>query len=596
MQQIIQPEMNKLQLYITKSVRGYKNLVNFNPAEDVGACVADVRDALAQVDYDPAEKNIFYMLRYTAQGVFVIILRTIPDKALDHLAAWIYVPNGLQVEARELEEAVRAVTRKVSGSGVSENDIADLRRLFSREYAIDREAPSMVAMEGDSYAFSYYGNDSRRLSDFFGNHLFQPAYTAYKGVLLLDANLGIAGRCTDISGEQPADITAIYPPEDNASEFTPYIYGKPFNRPFLAAVGSDVTITWQRPGFEPQQQVVTVGATDFRPEVIATDEALKTINSASFLITSQDTKEPLTDCVIKVNGREIKGPVTFTQSELDQAQVWVSCEGYFPYSARMDLASTTRALVQMQERRKVYRFELPLKSADYGGPVQFEIRSKREITDSPIEGYDMLDTPQEGPNRTNYLAYSGTSRSSMLQKVAYAAVGLVAGILIAWLCGRCTSPDKAETVEQPEEVKTETPPSTVPVEQLPQQQAQVQTSEPEKPAETKAAEQAQTTSASDAEAIAYLDSKKQWDRTEMEKFPLLRGLWDDMNTYKLAEIRDVWSKKLSGSENFKKVVDAATKSINKNAKLTRNKSHSPTYNPPSDNVIGFVGWTYYVDP
>ncbi len=591
--------MNKLQLYITKSVRGYKNLVNFNPAEDVSTGITDVRDALAEVDYDPAEKNIFYLLRYSAQGVFVVILRTIPDKALDHLAAWIYVPNGLQINATELEEVVRAVTRKVSGSGVSENDIADLRRLFAREYIIDREAPSMVAMDGDTYAFSYYATDDRQLSDFFGNHLFQPAYTAYKGVLLLDANLGIAGRCTDITAEKPAEITAMYPPEDNASEFTPYIYGLPFNRPFLAAVGSDVTITWQRPGFEPQQQVVTVGATDFRPEGITTDEAIKTINSASFLITSQDTKEPLTGCIIKVNGREIKGPVTFTQSELDQAQVWVSCEGFFPYSARMDLASTTRALVQMQERRKVYRFELPLKSADYGGPVQFEIRSKREITDSPVEGYAMLDTPQEGPNRTNYLAYRGAGRSSMMQKAIYAAAGLVVGILIAWLCGRCTSGENSAPVQTPAEQETSTPQATVPVEQLPQQQAPAQVQEPEKPAESKPAEptaQTTTTTAGDAEAIAYLDSKKQWDRTEMEKYPLLRGLWDDMNTYKLAEIRDVWAKKLAGSENFKKVVDAATKSINKNAKLTRNKSHSPTYNPPSDNVIGFVGWTYYVDP
>jgi hypothetical protein len=56
----------------------------------------------------------------------------------------------------------------------------------------------------------------------------------------------------------------------------------------------------------------------------------------------------------------------------------------------MDLASTTQALIQMQERRKVYQFEMPLKSSEYGAPIKFEIRSKRELAGSPIDGYEIL--------------------------------------------------------------------------------------------------------------------------------------------------------------------------------------------------------------
>lgn len=586
--------MNKLQLYINKSLRGYKNLVNFNPSEDVSRFVEDVRDALAVVDYDPTEKNIFYMLRYCPEGVFVIVLRTIPDKPLDHLAAWIYVPNGLAVSAEELEDVLRAVSRKVSGSGVSESDVAELRHLFSTEYRLDREAPAMVRMTGDSYAFSFYANERRSLSDFLGARIFQPAWREFKGVLLLDANLGISGKCTDISDEELCEVTTIMPPDTPENGFAPYIYGEPFNRPFLAAVDRDLDILWRRPGFNDQQQVVTVTADGFRPESIETGEAIKTINAASFLITSQDTKEQLTGCTIKVNGREIQGPVTFTQSELAQAHVWVSCDGYFPYSSRIDLAGTTLALIQMQERRKVYMFEMPLKSTEYGGPVKFEIRTKKELKDSPIDGYQVLDAIQEGPNRTNYLGYIyGVEHRSLWQKAMYAAIGLAAGVLLMMLLGRCseTVPDTPDA-PQPQEVPAAT---AVEAPAAPDANATVAVADlPEAKPEPKPEQQ--TVSASDQDAIAYLDSTKQWDRAVMEKYPLLRGLWDDMNTYKLTEIRDVWSKKLKGSVNFAKVVDAATKGINKKTNLSRHKSHKPTFNPADDNVIGFVGWTYYVDP
>ncbi len=594
--------MNKLQLYITKSLRGYKNLVNFNPSEDVSKYVCDVRDALQVVEYDPCEKNIFYMLRYIPDGVFVTILRTIPDKPLDHLAAWVYVPNGLEISASQLEDVIRTVSRKVSGSGVSEADVAELRRLFSTEYHLDREAPSIVAMTGDSYAFSYYATETRTLSDFFGDKLFQPEFRIYKGVLLLDANIGIAGTCTDITGEDLCQLTTVTPPDTGNNGFTPYIYGEPFNRPFLASIGRELEISWRRPGFTDQQQIVTVTADGFHPECIETGEALKTINSASFLITSQDTKEQLTGCTIKVNGREITGPSTFTQSELSQAQVWVGCDGYFPYSARIDLAGTTLALIQMQERRKVYQFEMPLKSTEYGGPVKFEIRTKKELKDSPIDGYQVLDELQEGPKRTNYLGYNyGAEHSSLWQKGMYAAIGLVAGVALMLTVGRCTSSSEADSAAPAAPAETtvaDTKPSTEPAAQTPASDANATVAVTDLPETQPKAEQtaSSTVSASDEEAIAYLDSTKQWDRTTMEKYPLLRGLWDDMNTYKLKELSEVWAKKLSKSQNFRKVADAAAKGLGKRTNLSRHKSHTPTFNPATDNVIGFVGWTYYVDP
>lgn len=54
--------MNKLQLYIYKSLRGFKSIRNFNPSENVQRHIRDMRHALEILDYDPAEKYLFYLI------------------------------------------------------------------------------------------------------------------------------------------------------------------------------------------------------------------------------------------------------------------------------------------------------------------------------------------------------------------------------------------------------------------------------------------------------------------------------------------------------------------------------------------------------
>lgn len=582
--------MNKLQLYITKSTKSFKSLINFNPAEDVTRHVTDVREALSAVDYDAAEKNIFYLLRYEDEGVMVVVLRTIPDRPLDHLAAWIYVPNGIQISGAELEEVVRTTTRKVSAPGVSETDVADLRRLFSKEYPVDREAASMVAMHGSEYAFAIYGAGYRPLGDFLGGRRFQPAFTGYKGVILIEDGLGVSGRAVDVTSEQLAEIVPLLPPEVVPGGFTPYIYDRPFNRPYKVALGSDIAVSWQRAGFDPQEQIVSVSAPGLRPEAPLTDESRKIITPASFLVTSQFTREPVSGCTIKVNGTEITGEHSFTQNELSQAHVWISAEGFFPYSARMDLASVTQALVQMQERSKVYRFELPLNTSDFGGPIEFEVRTKKELTGSPIDGYEVLDTLQEGTSRTNHLGYKGTTGATPWHKAVFTAIGLAAGIIIMLFINRCGSASTVDDASTGSDISAIAPAHDTPEVNTP-------ASTP-KPVE-KVDPPVKVTPESPSDitpALTYLDSTKKWDRDRMEEFPLLRGLWDDMNNYNLIAIRDNWSKSLSGSSNFKSVMAAARQSLHKKVKLDRNPAHTPTFNKASDHVIGIVGWTYYIDP
>ncbi len=86
------------------------------------------------------------------------------------------------------------------------------------------------------------------------------------------------------------------------------------------------------------------------------------------------------------------------------------------------------------------------------------------------------------------------------------------------------------------------------------------------------------------------------EQDQMEQFTALRGLFDALNTYDFKSIRENWGSKLAKSKSFAKVVEASRKAVNKKTDLKRNRTHTPTYNREGDTVIGWEGYTYYIDP
>lgn len=461
--------MNKLQLYIAKSLRGYKGLVSFNATDEVQRHVHDLRKALGNINYDPLEKNIFYMVRYIAGGTLLSILRTIPTEPLDHLEATVFVPAASLVSAEELDEVVREITRKMSAPGMSGDDVAELRRLFDRDYP-DRASEMVLepsSRDGGYARCCYGGMSGRRLADYFGPHLYQPEWTPFAGVLLLDADLGIDGPAVDLSGEPLATSTSQLPPAP-ARETPP-----PHTRPEPAG--------------------------------------------------------------------------------------------------------------------RVYRFQMPVRSTGYGAPVSFEIVTDATITDSPIEGYEALDTIRDGVARVNMLAYSGAGRAATRRCIIVGALCLLAGLVLGFCLfaggkDEAIGRNKLAAVEAPQPAAAD---SAVAAEPAP-------SAAPAEPAKAEAAAPAAPTEQSLEAAIKYLDENRIWNRTRMEDFEALAGLFDDMNAMNLDRLRGPWAEKLKASKNFGAVVRAAEGSQRKKVNLHRD--NRTTYNKPGDLAIGYVGYTYWIDP
>lgn len=91
-----------------------------------------------------------------------------------------------------------------------------------------------------------------------------------------------------------------------------------------------------------------------------------------------------------------------------------------------------------------------------------------------------------------------------------------------------------------------------------------------------------------AQAIAYLDDNKMWEKDEMEKFPELAGLYDDLNCINYDRIINYWGPKLVESKSFTiKIVEHTMTGKNKKPKK---KPYT------SDGKITIMGWLNNVDP
>ena len=574
--------MSKLQLYIFKSLGGFECVRNINPADSIQSHIRDVRGALESLDYDASEIHIFYMLNYVEEGTLLSVLRTIPDEAGNHLAMNIFIPAGLEIEANELGAIVERTARMVSKAALTADDLAELHELFSKDYPCRADEPKAVPSVGEEYAVCYYGGDTgRELTDFMGKHLYQTGFIKFAGVMLIDADASVSTDLTDLSGYPLCEPSTLLPPE-HVDEFVPYVYGRPFDRPFKVSVGEAVDVVWKRAGFDDKHQTVDVVDSEQVVEAESFDDSRKNITRAMFLITSQGSRQPITDAEITVNGVSITDNHPFSHDELKSARVVVNAPGFQPYEATLNLAATSRAMIQLPEQRKVFRFELPVKSSELGAPIHFEIHTKRNLTESPIEGYSLLDDIKEGVGRNNHLEYTGARAAfTMQQGLIYAAGALLIGFLLGWLIMGGSGGSATEEVELTETVDSAEVSDDSGVATKSDNKAKTATT-------TNSGKNSSAAVAGDA--VKYLDNNTRWTSEGMSAYPELAGLFDDMNNYRLEKLSGEWATKLSKSTRFKKVAEHSTYSLQ--------KKHKPEgkYLKEGDKTISVQSYLNTIDP
>lgn len=595
--------MAQVQLYLAKSQHGYTGLGNINPSEDVVRHIHDFGSALEILDFESSRPEIFYLVQYIEEGLLLTLLRPIDSHAGSNYSATLHFPLGLKISKEQFLNIVGSIKEVlVPGLDPGTETISELRQLLSADYGVDESRPHFRVSQGNSTAFVYIGEPSPTLGDFFDTRFYQPEYSDFNGVLLVDRLSGAKAR--EGGRELSGDLKTIYtvmPPKASSEGFVPTVFREAFRRPIMAGKGTTLNIVWRRSGFESINTRVTVDRDGMHIPVCNTSDARKLISPQSFYITEQNTRKLIKEFAAKVNGTEINGPTPFKFSELTHARVDITSPGYVSYSGNLDLAGSTQALIQMRKLHKSYRFDMPLLTPEPLEPLRIYIKTLKPLAGCPIEGYEIAGGEIMEGGGANSLIYVG--RRNHLRNIFVQIAALVGTLLLGFLLGWTLTGNNVEedipvvapvkeTITTIPETEQVTAPVVEPLQEFPDESSAP--TEEQAKAEESAPITAKTENLDYKAATDYLESNKSWNRDEMEAIPALRGLFDDLNNYNFERIKTHWAPLLKDSKRFNSVEAAVIGSSTK--RNPRTGAHNPTYNKDGDNAINWRRYTYWVDP
>ena len=532
--------MGKLQLYITIAYKGYREMLDINADSKIKGSVCDLSHVVGKIKYKTGNMNIFFMLRYIPEGVFLTVLRTIPALKPDHLAAWIFIPYDIKISTPEIEEVIETVIKAISNSKITSETYAELCKLFEKDYDNTPLAAAIAPNRGKHTAYRYYGDiTGYLLSDLIGTKRYQTSYLPYAEVILADKSV-----VQDINGHQLTDepleqMVKLFPPVSPDPAFRPTIFGCEFDKPYLAPLMGKVEIRWFEGENPVAEQAIMVNRPNMRPDTVALEELMQV--SAISPDTPAQTE------------RHQAPAKPHTQDHTHTAQRPSAKTPYFQ--------SQTRTYQTEQGEPLVQRPESPWKS---------------RLTALWAKVAALFGSMWADP-------YTRA-------KIIWAMIGFAAGVLLTLACVHISG---SGTVNTPKvlDLSSDTLEMTSPVEIVDiEASTQPWTEEAllgtsiERPTDT-----------SMTAAITYLEGFKTWTKSELEKYPELQGLYEDLNTFNKERLVQHWGPKLKKSKRFNKIEEHARQAI-KRGKKPRVPDGQKTFNPPGKENIKIMTYLNTIDP
>ena len=140
--------MNKTGIAIIVTSNGVGQPVVANPGEWLRH-TGDIRPVLARVT-PPCVRGsqpLIYMT-FSASGTYIAIVRAISGRQGDNVAAWLYIPDGIDISGKEIAGIIRRLDDIIAAGRLP--DEATLTREFSESYATG-------GAQGDSFASDPHG-------------------------------------------------------------------------------------------------------------------------------------------------------------------------------------------------------------------------------------------------------------------------------------------------------------------------------------------------------------------------------------------------------------------------------------------------------
>ncbi|MBO4815069.1 MAG: hypothetical protein J5523_08960 [Muribaculaceae bacterium] len=401
-----------------------------------------------------AQATPLYMLTFDTGGCYLCSLKASSGRVGDHVATWFYLPREADLPASQLKKLIEVVDGEVMTGGlINEQRLNDV---FLREFP-NRPVSPVYANSNPSagYAVRYYGRGTDfSLDDLLGHDIYQPEYTKYKAVFLVDKGSGLFCRgADDITMHQLARTITVLPPKGDTFGFTPFVGNQPFVGPMLAYQGATLQLVWRRQGFKDVVKPVTLKSDpQYLPDL--QENELRCIVPYAHFSVVDDTGRNVPNPTITIYGKPLSpaSPTDVPFAELKRGvRAKVSKEGYA--EAVVDYQGKP-LVVELEKLTQRYEFIFP-----DGDKVT--LSGNRSFTESPFKGYTANhdNSLVPGQNRLHKIEKSsmpgGLNLKSLLIGAAAGALLVGAAWLLLSLFGG--SPKPADQASVSPEVSVEKP-------------------------------------------------------------------------------------------------------------------------------------------
>lgn len=572
--------MNKLGFAIKLANQGASNAIECNGGKWTNR-VVDIRDYLKLFDGLQGTDNTVTFFSFDEGGCFITLLRAIPGRIGDFLSGWIYIPNNIEVSGEDVENTYRYVKSILSQSNLSDQK-REIEDFFAKSYPKKEYPYQYTPSKGELYGVRFLGRYS--FKEILGEYRYQPYYAKYKAVFLLDKNEDVEivnevrKQFNDLTDIEISKTAILIPPAQNdlkrLGNGTQILLPNEiiFNAPLVVNWGSEQTFILSRKGFENITFVVPVSSE--KQNVWPNKDVVwkKQITLSMFSVLNGNNEAIADGFKIEVNNSEVKyAGVLLSEEECKYANVKVTSNKYEAYEKVYNLLVDGPHKIILHRKMRTEETQIVLSNGEL---AEIAIKSK----DMPSDLNDLL---------TGYDYHKGRLGLNPWYVWKQRLFGFVAAVITALLITLYLAFDAwLDTHEfrlgiPPWERKTEVSAT-----------ANNATGNEDVNSNNEQSETEPEDEFSLENAIKYLDENDVWSKSEMEKYPDLNGLYDDMNNFELIKLLSEWAEKLSRSDKFHAVCEAAQNNVNNSWNPKQGKCN-PTYNQPGDpkiKISNYINW------
>lgn len=587
--------MNKLGFAIKLASQGAGNAIECNRGQWISK-VVDIREYLKLFNGLQGTDNIVTFMSFDEGGCYLTLLRAISGRMGDFLSGWIYIPNTIEATGDDIMNTYNYVRNILSQSNLNDS-IEEIKEFFSKEYPQQEYAAQYVPSSGEEFGVRfidvYYS-----MKEILDADRYQPYYSNFKAIFLLDKNseVKIAKEqvsrfkdLTKITIEKTCIFKAPSPEEVRLlGRGTKIVFStkQEFKSPVLTKKGDRIQLFALRDGFEPVILPPITIQEDGQKCFIdpRTVKWKKRINPTMFTVYNRN-HEKIEDVRISINGTDITNgqEVFLYEEDCRQATVKYSAPDYEPFEHKRNLLLNEFCEITLNRKVKSYQTTIELANGKHAEMI-LESKYLSSKYESPLKGYE-FEEEYHGNKVLRMSSWFVWKQRLWGFFAAFAVVMLIIAYAAfdAWL--------------DTHHFKFGLPPWE---EDRPAQQYNLGGStETDDSIQNQADNQVESGQNGTADisldaAIKYLDGNSTWTKSDMEMYPDLIGLFEDMNTYNLSSLLNDWYDKLSKSQQFKKVCESANKTLS-NRWNPKQGSHNPTYNKPDDEQISLTNYINWLD-